>query len=79
MPLKVDMRMRDGRNTMKNQAEFRLYNKFGADTSIIFERCAGGFAGREGRGAGEIRLFDLEVERGPEVRHINRFTVCGRK
>jgi hypothetical protein len=36
LPLKVDMRMRDGRNTMKNQAEFRLYNKFGADTSIIF-------------------------------------------
>ena len=37
LPLKVDMRMRDGRNTMKNQAEFRLYNKFGADTSIIFD------------------------------------------
>lgn len=36
LPLKVDMRMQDGRNTMKNQAEFRLYNKFGADTSIIF-------------------------------------------
>ncbi len=36
LPLKVDMRMKDGRNTMKNQAEFRLYNKFGADTSIIF-------------------------------------------
>ncbi len=37
LPLKVDMRMRDGRNVMKNQAEFRLYNKFGADTSIIFD------------------------------------------
>ena len=37
LPLKVDMQMRDGRNTMKNQAEFRLYNKFGADTSIIFD------------------------------------------
>lgn len=37
LPLKVEMRMRDGRNTMKNQAEFRLYNKFGADTSIIFD------------------------------------------
>ena len=36
LPLKVDMRMRDGRNVMKNQAEFRLYNKFGADTSIQF-------------------------------------------
>ena len=37
LPLKVDMQMRDGRNVMKNQAEFRLYNKFGADTSIIFD------------------------------------------
>ena len=37
LPLKVDMRMKDGRNVMKNQAEFRLYNKFGADTSIIFD------------------------------------------
>lgn len=36
LPLKVDMRMVDGRNVMKNQAEFRLYNKFGADTSIQF-------------------------------------------
>ena len=36
LPLKVDMRMRDGRNVMKNEAEFRLYDKFGADTSIQF-------------------------------------------
>ena len=36
LPIKVDMRMRDGRDVMKNEAEFRLYNKFGADTSIQF-------------------------------------------
>jgi hypothetical protein len=36
LPIKVDMRMRDGKLLMKNQAEFRLYNKFGADTSITF-------------------------------------------
>lgn len=36
LPLKVEMRMRDGREAMKNEAEFRLYNKFGADTSIQF-------------------------------------------
>jgi hypothetical protein len=36
LPIKVVMNMRDGRNVMKNEAEFRLYNKFGADTSIIF-------------------------------------------
>ena len=36
LPIKVDMRMRDGSNVMKNEAEFRLYNKFGADTTIQF-------------------------------------------
>ena len=36
LPIKVDMRMRDGRVLVKNEAEFRLYNKFGADTSIQF-------------------------------------------
>ena len=36
LPIKVDMRMHDARNEMKNEAEFRLYNKFGADTSIQF-------------------------------------------
>jgi hypothetical protein len=36
LPIKVDMRMRDGKVLMKNQSEFRLYNKFGADTSIQF-------------------------------------------
>lgn len=37
LPLKVEMRMRDARSAMKNEAAFRLYNKFGADTSIIFD------------------------------------------
>ena len=37
LPLKVEMRMRDARIAMKNEAAFRLYNKFGADTSIIFD------------------------------------------
>jgi hypothetical protein len=37
LPTKVDMRMRDGKVLMKNLAEFRLYNKFGADTSIQFD------------------------------------------
>jgi hypothetical protein len=37
LPLKVEMQMRDGKSTMKNQAAFRLYNKFGADTSITFD------------------------------------------
>ncbi len=37
LPVKVDMRMRDGKVLMKNLAEFRLYNKFGADTSIQFD------------------------------------------
>ena len=36
LPIKVDMRMRDGRDVMKNEAEFRLYNKFGAETNIQF-------------------------------------------
>jgi hypothetical protein len=36
LPIKVDMRMQDGKVLMKNQSEFRLYNKFGADTSIQF-------------------------------------------
>lgn len=36
LPLKVEMRMRDGRQAVKNEAEFRLYNKFGAETSIQF-------------------------------------------
>jgi hypothetical protein len=37
LPLKVEMQMRDGNSAMKNQAAFRLYNKFGADTSITFD------------------------------------------
>jgi hypothetical protein len=37
LPLKVEMQMRDGKSAMKNEAAFRLYNKFGADTSITFD------------------------------------------
>jgi hypothetical protein len=37
LPIKVEMQMRDGKSAMKNQAEFRLYNKFGADASITFD------------------------------------------
>jgi hypothetical protein len=37
LPLKVQMQMRDGKSAMKNEAAFRLYNKFGADTSITFD------------------------------------------
>jgi hypothetical protein len=36
LPLKVEMRMRDGKSAMKNEAEFRLYNKFGAEANIQF-------------------------------------------
>jgi hypothetical protein len=37
LPIKVEMRMRDAKSAMKNEAEFRLYNKFGADASITFD------------------------------------------
>ena len=37
LPTKIDMRMRDGKVMIKNLAEFRLYNKFGSDTSIQFD------------------------------------------
>ena len=53
LPLKVDMRMRDGRNVMKNQAEFRLYNKFGADTSIIFDNAPEALPEEKDTGAGK--------------------------
>jgi hypothetical protein len=36
LPLKVEMQMRDGKSAMKNEAAFRLYNKFGAETNIQF-------------------------------------------
>jgi hypothetical protein len=53
LPLKVEMRMKDGRNTMKNQAEFRLYNKFGADTSIIFGDAPEGLPDEKGAEPGK--------------------------
>jgi len=37
LPLKVEMQMHDGKIAVKNEAAFRLYNKFGADTSITFD------------------------------------------
>src|SRR6185437_16470400 len=36
LPLKVEMQMRDRKSAMKNEAAFRLYNKFGAATTIQF-------------------------------------------
>ena len=35
--LKFEMRMREGRLLVKNEVEFRLYRKFGAETTITFE------------------------------------------
>ncbi len=37
LPLKAEVRMRTARMTTRNLMEFRLYRKFGADTSITFE------------------------------------------
>ena len=37
LPLKHTMRMRMAKTLMKNEAEFRMYRKFGADTSITFD------------------------------------------
>ncbi len=37
LPLKHTMRMRVAKLLVKNEAEFRMYRKFGADTSIKFE------------------------------------------
>jgi hypothetical protein len=37
LPLKHTMRMRMAKTLVKNEAEFRMYRKFGADTSITFE------------------------------------------
>jgi hypothetical protein len=54
LPLKVEMQMRDGKSAMKNQAAFRLYNKFGADTSITFDTpdAAAPEASSDGKAAG---------------------------
>lgn len=37
LPLRAVMRMREGKFLIKNENEFRLYRKFGADTTITFE------------------------------------------
>lgn len=36
LPLKFEIRSREGKFLIKNESEFRLYNRFGADTSIQF-------------------------------------------
>jgi hypothetical protein len=36
LPLKSEIRSRDGRFLSKNEVEFRMYNRFGADTNIQF-------------------------------------------
>ncbi|MBI2689510.1 MAG: hypothetical protein HYX27_24650 [Acidobacteria bacterium] len=37
LPLRAEVRMRAGKDLVKNEVEFRLYRKFGADTSIKFD------------------------------------------
>lgn len=37
LPLRALMRMREGKYLVKNEAEFRLYRKFGAEASISFD------------------------------------------
>lgn len=37
LPLRADVRMREGRNLTKNEVEFRMYRKFGADATIKFD------------------------------------------
>jgi hypothetical protein len=37
LPLKADLRSREGRFKVWNEVEFHLYRKFGADTSITFD------------------------------------------
>lgn len=37
LPLRAEMRMREGRLLIRNDIEFRNYRKFGADTSITFD------------------------------------------
>jgi len=37
LPLKSELHSREGKFLVKNETEFRLYNKFGADTSIQFD------------------------------------------
>lgn len=37
LPLRAEIRMREGRNLTKNEVEFRMYRKFGADATIKFD------------------------------------------
>ncbi len=37
LPLRSELRMRDGKILVKNEAEFRTYRKFGSDSSITFD------------------------------------------
>jgi hypothetical protein len=37
LPLRAEVRMRSGKDLVKNEVEFRLYRKFGSDTSIKFD------------------------------------------
>ena len=37
LPLRAEMRMREGKFLVKNQVEFRSYRKFGAEATITFE------------------------------------------
>jgi hypothetical protein len=37
LPLRAEVRMRAGKELVKNEVEFRMYRKFGTDTSIKFD------------------------------------------
>jgi hypothetical protein len=37
LPLRAEIRMREGKDLRKNEVEFRLYRKFGADATIKFD------------------------------------------
>jgi len=40
LPLRAEMRMREGKLLVKNEVEFRSYRKYGAETSITFDTSA---------------------------------------
>lgn len=37
LPLRAEVRMREGKNLLKNEVEFHMYRKFGAEATIKFE------------------------------------------
>ncbi|MCX6589920.1 MAG: hypothetical protein NTZ56_00195 [Acidobacteria bacterium] len=37
LPLRAEIRMRSGKNLIKNEVEFRMYRKFGTETNITFD------------------------------------------